>query len=386
MRSKWTVLIASATYVVALATNGCGKSAASEKTQTTAATTPQGPRTVKLELESLKRLGVRVEALGANAPSRTLRVPGTLDYNFDHYAEIGVPLEGRVATVNVRAGDAVKKGKVLGTVVIPSIASAQAEFLSAQANATAAAKNRQREAELLQRQLTTARESEVARSEADQAQAHLAAAEARLRALRVGVPQNENVVAGAGTLSLSSPIDGVVVARKVNLGAFIQPADKAFIVADLRELWATLDVHESDVSYLKIGAEVELSIDAHPGQGFKGKITLLDPQVGGVTRSVRARVSVPNADGQLKPGLFLRAQIQIPADEAGRMMIAGGAVQPLGEEDVVFVEREPGTFEIRPVKVGRRTVDLVEILEGVTSGERVAVDGAFLLRGEASKQ
>ncbi|WP_394822586.1 efflux RND transporter periplasmic adaptor subunit [Pendulispora albinea] len=366
---------------------GCNKSAASEKTQTTAATAPQGPRTVKLEVESLKRLGVRVEPAGAGAHSSTLRVPGTLDYNYDHYAEIGVPLEGRVATVSVRAGDPVKKGKVLGTVVIPSIASAQAEFLSAQAAATAAAKNRTREAELLQRQLTTAREAEVARSEADQAQANLAAAEARLHALRVGVPQNENVVATAGTLALTSPIDGVVVSRKVNLGAFIQPADKAFIVADLSELWATLDVHESDVSYLKMGAEVELQIDAHPGQVFKGKITLLDPQVGGLTRAVRARVSVPNPDGQLKPGLFLRAQIKLPADTAaGRMLVAGGAVQPLGEEDVVFVEREPGTFEIRPVKVGRRTIDLVEVLEGVTSGERIAVEGAFLLRGEASKQ
>jgi len=365
---------------------GCSKSAAGETIAVKADAGPAGPRLVKLDVEALGRLGVRVESAGVSAPSRTLRVPGTLDYDFDHYAEIGVPLEGRVETVHVRVGDPVKKGKVLGTVVIPSIAAAQAEYLSAQATATAAAKNQTRKRELFRRELTTARESEVASSEADQAQANLAAAEARLRALRVEVPRDENVVANAGTLSLVSPIDGVVVSRNVNLGAYIAPAERAFIVADLRELWASLDVHESDVSYLQLGAEVELSVDANPGRMFKGKLALLDPQLGNATRAVRARVSVANPEGLLRPGLFVRAQIKLPADESGRLLIASGAVQPLGEQDVAFVEREPGSFEIRPVRIGRRSVDVVEIIDGVSSGERIAVEGAFLLRGEASKQ
>ena len=84
--------------------------------------------------------------------------------------------------------------------------------------------------------------------------------------------------------------------------------------------------------------------------------------------------------------LGVRAEITLPPDNVGRLLVVGGAVQPLGDEDVVFVEREPGSFEVRPVKVGRRTVDLVEITEGVSVGERLAVEGAFLLRGEASKQ
>lgn len=385
--TTWRNGFAALALLSALGAAACSKSVASDNPPAGRATpTSTGPRMVKLDVDSLKRLGVHVEGAGGATAHRTLRVPGTLDYNFEHYAEIGVPLEGRVSAVNVRVGDSVKKGTVLASVVVPSIAAAQADYLTAQAGASAAKKNHAREEELLTKQLTTAREAEVAKSEADQADANLAAAEARLRALRVTVPKNDTVVAAAGTLTLTSPIQGVVVVRKANLGAFLSPAERAFVVADLTELWASLEVHESDVSYLHLGAEVELTVDAHPGQIFKGKLSLVDPQVGTASRAVRARVSVPNPEGILRPGLFVRAQIQLPPDNAGGLLVPSSAVQPLGEEDVVFIEREVGAFEIRPVKIGRRTVDLIEITEGLSNGERIVVEGAFLLRGEASKQ
>jgi len=129
---------------------------------------------------------VKVEPAGSIGPAQTLRVPGTLDYNLDHYAEIGTLLEGRVASVSARLGDRVKKGQVLATVVVPSVANAQADFLTARASATASRKNLQREQELLSKELTTAREAEVAQSESAKGEADLAAAEARLRALQVG--------------------------------------------------------------------------------------------------------------------------------------------------------------------------------------------------------
>jgi cobalt-zinc-cadmium efflux system membrane fusion protein len=352
----------------------------------TAEAGPQGPRTVRLDTGTIQRLGIKVEPAGAAAPSRAIHVPGTLDYNLDRYAEIGVPLEGRVTRVDVRVGDRVKKGALLATVVVPTVAAAQAEYLTAQAAAQAARKNRDREEDLLSRQLTTAREAEVARSEAAQAEAALAAAEARLRALRVGIPGSETAVAAAGTMNLTSPIDGMVVGRKANLGAFLTPDEQAFIVADLSELWALLDVYEADLGYLHVGAEVDLVVDALPGKTYKGTLQLIEPQLGRSTRAARARVMVPNADGALRAGLFVRASIKLPADMPGALLVPAAAVQPLGEQDVVFVEREPGRFEIRPVRVARRTVDVIEVAEGLSAGERIAVEGAFLLRGEAAKQ
>ncbi len=343
------------------------------------------PRIVRLDPAALDRLGVKVEAAGEFAPSHSLRVPGTLDYNLERYGEVGAPLEGRITSISVHVGDRVKRDQVLGTVVVPSVANVQGDYLTALAAADAAKKNRRRETELLERQLTTAREAEVATSDATKAEVDLAAAEARLRALHVTIPKNDVAIAAAGTLQLRAPLDGVVVQRNANLGQYLHPSDTAFTVADLSELWASLDIHESDVAYLRLGQEVDLTIDAAGGRIVKGQLVLLDPSLGKTTRAVRARVIVPNQDGSLRPGLFVRAQIRLPSDAAG-LIVPSGAVQPLGEDDVVFVERDPGAFEVRPVRVARRSVDVAEIESGLSKGERVAVDGAFLLRGEASRQ
>jgi cobalt-zinc-cadmium efflux system membrane fusion protein len=371
-----------ALFALALSVLGCHK--ADAITGSDAGST--GPRVVRLDPGSMQRLGVKVEPAGVAAPSRVLHVPGTLDYNYDKYAEVGVPLDGRVIRVDVRVGDKVKKGQVLAQIIVPSVASAQADFLTAKATAQAARKNREREEELLSKQLTTAREAEVAKSEALKAEADLAAAEARLRAMRVDLPTSDTAIAGAGSLALTAPIDGLVVSRKANLGAYLTPNESAFIVADLSELWAALDIPESDLTYLQVGAEVDLLFDAIPGRKFKGTLALIEPALGKATRTARARVTVPNSDGSLRAGLFVRAQIQLPSDRPGALLVAAPAVQPLGEQDVVFVERENGMFEVRPVQVLRRTTDVVEIGEGLSSGERIAVEGAFLLRGEVSKQ
>jgi len=85
--------------------------------------------------------------------------------------------------------------------------------------------------------------------------------------------------------------------------------------------------------------------------------------------------------------LFVRARVLVaPADFDNRLLLPVGAIQPLGERDVVFVERAPGDFEVRGVTVAGRTSQLAEVADGLDRSERVVVHGAFLLRGEAAKQ
>ena len=105
------------------------------------------------------------------------------------------------------------------------------------------------------------------------------------------------------------------------------------------------------------------------------------------TRVLRVRIVVPNDDGALRPGMFVRASLDIRGgQEDGKLLVPSGAVQPLGDGDVVFVEMEAGVYEVRSVRAGRRTSQVAEILEGLAATERIVVDGAFLLRGEVTKQ
>ncbi len=346
---------------------------------------PTGPRVVRLESSVIERLGVKAESAGSQSNIHQIQVPGSLDFNVEKVARIGTVLEGRVTAVFAKVGDQVKKDQKVATLVAPAVASAQADFVAARAEATFAEDRVKREEGLAAKELTTAQELALARSEKQKAGAHLAAAEARLRALRVAVPSTDNGIAAAGTITLTSPITGVVVEREVVLGQFLHPQETAFVVADLSELWAKLDLFEADMPYLRLGADVTLSVDAQPGKTYPGKVAAIEPHIGKHSRSIRARVVVPNPDASLRPGFFVRASIEVP-EIPNVLLVPSSAVQPLDDDDVVFIERDKGHYEVRQVIVSRRTAEIAEVSEGLARGERIVVSGAFLLRGEVTRQ
>ncbi|MBK8214267.1 MAG: efflux RND transporter periplasmic adaptor subunit [Myxococcales bacterium] len=372
----WTMAAA-----VVLPTAGC-----KEKASAAEPAPPTGPKTVKFDPKALARLGVKVDVAGAKTAENDIEVAGSLEYNLERYAEVGVILDGRVSSIHVKVGDAVKRGQLLATVVVPSIAAAQADFVSAEAAARIAKENSAREEALLQRELTTAREAEVARGEAIKTQAELAAATAKLQAFGVARPSGTGTISGAGTLTLASPIEGVVVRREAVLGKFLQPQETAFVIADPHSLRASLNVYEQDLGYFKIGSETTITFDALPGKVVKGTVLVVEPQVGKSSRTARALIEVPNHDGALRPGLFVRASIPLPQEAGEHLLVPASAVQPLADDDVVFVERSEGVFEVRRVEVARRTPQVVTLRAGVSKGERIVVAGGFVLRGEVTKQ
>lgn len=345
------------------------------------------PQTVRFAPAPLDRLGVRVEPAGGPTAAHALGLPGTLEYASDRYAEVGVLVEGRVTSLSVKVGDVVKKGQVLGAVTVPAIVTAQAEAIGAQASLKVAREHAAREAALFEKQLTTAREYEVAKGEQTKAEADLAAATAKLRLFGAGVPSEGQALVANGSIPLVAPLDGVVVRRDAVLGGFLRTDETAFAIADATSLWAILEIFEADLAYVAVGADATIEVDALPGRTFKGKLAAIEPDFGKASRTVRARVVVENEGSVLRAGSFVRATIPIPSTTpSGALLVPGASVQPLADRDVVFVEKEPGVYEVRPVTVGRRTAQVAEITDGLAKGERIAVHGAFLLRGEISKQ
>jgi cobalt-zinc-cadmium efflux system membrane fusion protein len=368
----------------ALAACGKGSAPATASPPGAAAAIPQA---VRFAPGPLDRLGVRVEAAGGPTAAHSLGLPGTLEYASDRYAEVGVLVEGRVTSLSVKVGDVVKKGQVLGAVTVPAIVTAQGEAIGAQASLKVAREHAARESALFEKQLTTARELEVAKGEQTKAEADLAAATAKLRLFGAAVPSEGQALVANGSIPLVAPIDGVIVRRDAVLGGFLRTDETAFAIADATSLWAILEIFEADLAYVAVGADATIEVDALPGRTFKGKLAAIEPDFGKASRTVRARVVVENEGSALRAGSFVRATIPIPSTTpAGALLVPGASVQPLADRDVVFVEKEPGAYEVRPVTVGRRTAQVAEITDGLAKGERIAVHGAFLLRGEISKQ
>jgi len=374
-------------FGVALSLAGCKKRAEPSETSEKLLAGHVAPKLVTFDPAALERLGIKVESAGARGGELDLEVPGTLEYSLDRYAEVGTMVDGRVMAINVKPGDRVKKGQALATIAVPTLAMAQAEYISAEAAARIAKDNELRETTLLERQLTTAREAELARGDAIRTGADLGAAKAKLDALGVSHPRAGTSVSSSGVLRLDAPLDGVVVRRDAILGRYLSAKETAFVIADPQALRASLTIYEVDLPYLQIGQEAEISIDAMPGKVRKGKIVSVEPQVGKASRSARAYLDVDNRDGTLKPGMFIRASLQLDQSAgAGRLLVPAPAVQPLGDAQVVFVEQKPGVYEVRKVVVVRKTTQVAEIGEGVTRNDRIVVDGAFVLRGEVTKQ
>jgi cobalt-zinc-cadmium efflux system membrane fusion protein len=341
---------------------------------------------LRLNPDTLARLGVVVEQAGGEAAVHRVELPGTLEYVADKYAEVGYLAEGRITSVRVNVGDKVKRGQPLATLLIPQISDAQAQALSAQANLDIARDHARREAALLEDKLTSKRDEELARGQKRVAEADLAGAKAKLALLGADVPEGTGELRSHGHVTLTSPIDGVVVARDATLGAFVEPRDTVFAIADTRTMWAVLDVFESDVGSAREGTPVELTVDALGGKIVKGKIVALEPQVTHESRALRARVEVPNEDGALRRGLFVRASLPIASADSAELLLPKSAVQPLGGRDVVFVEKERGVFEVRTVTTAPRSAQLLRITDGLHKDERIVARGAFVLRGEATKQ
>jgi cobalt-zinc-cadmium efflux system membrane fusion protein len=345
-----------------------------------------GPRMLRVDVGLLERLGVTTSRVGQQGDVERIQLPGTLEYVNDHYAEVGTLVEGRVTKIDVTVGDRVKKGQELATVLVPALVQAQAEALSARAAYRTATEHAKREGLLLQQNLTTAREEEIARADVARAEADLAAAQSKLTLFGSRLPSSADGIKATGSVVLRAPLDGVVVRRDAVLGAFVSPSETAFIVANPDTLWAVLDVYESDLAFVHEGASVELRADALPNSKFIGRIAMIEPAVEKTTRALRARIVVDNHEGTLRQGFFVRAYVPISEAAHGGVMVPSAAVQPLGERDVVFVEKERGRFEVRPVTVGRTTPHVAEILDGLADGETVVTHGAFVLRGEATRQ
>jgi Cu(I)/Ag(I) efflux system membrane fusion protein len=182
-------------------------------------------------------------------------------------------------------------------------------------------------------------------------------------------------------VTLRSPASGYVVALGVVQGDRVDPDRELFEVADLSRVWAIADVYERDLSRVKPGLAATLSLDAYPGQRFRGQVEYVYPRLDPETRTLPIRVAFANPAGQLKPGLFGTVELQLPAKEG--VTVPGEAVIDTGDRQYVFVETAPGHFEPRVVHVGERGGERVEILSGLADGERVAASGNFFIDSES---
>jgi hypothetical protein len=183
------------------------------------------------------------------------------------------------------------------------------------------------------------------------------------------------------TLPVRSPAAGVIVEKRVVEGQRVMAGEMLFRLADLSSVWVEADVYERDMGLVRVGQTATVTFDSYPGEPFTGRVVYIHPFVAAETRTAKVRFQLANARGRLRPGMFATVELNVPATAA--VTVPADAVLDSGAEQVVFIAQGGGYFEPRRVKVGRRTADAIEILDGVAEGEEVASGATFFLDSES---
>lgn len=185
------------------------------------------------------------------------------------------------------------------------------------------------------------------------------------------------------TFVFRAPADGVVIEKMAIAGQMMKPGERIFRLADLSHVWVLAQIYEQDLSFVHPGQDATVRVTYGPERMIECRVELLLPQVEEQTRTATARIILPNADGALRPGMFVdvRFAAQIATDA---VLVPDLAVLRSGEHNTVFLANSDGSFEPRDVRLGARSQgNLYQVLDGLAGGERVVTSGQFMLDSES---
>jgi Cu(I)/Ag(I) efflux system membrane fusion protein len=308
---------------------------------------------VPLDRTAAARLGITFSRAAMRPVGRGTRVAGTLGYAEPRREYVNARVMGWVEELYADyLGKPVRKGEPLLALYAPELVSAQEELLSALrlGDSTLAAAARRRLS------LWNVPQDQIAAIE------------------RSGIAERRIV--------LRAPRGGELAEKMVTEGQAVQAGDNLFLIADRTVLWVDLAVFESDARVLRMGTPVTLTTDAVPGRTFPGRVSFIQPRVDEKSRTLTARVEVPNPTGTLRPGMFAMAELSPAATE--RLSVPITAVLPTGTRELVFVNRGDGAFVPREVETGARGDSLVEIVGGLRAGDEVVASATYLLDSETN--
>jgi cobalt-zinc-cadmium efflux system membrane fusion protein len=339
--------------------------------------------TVEVEAGMLRDLRITTQTVESRTAAERLSLLGELAVDQRRYAEVGPPIAARVTRVLALEGDMVRQGAPLAEVTSPDLGRARAEYQSARARLALARSSLDRVRGLAAERIAPARQ--VQEAEAALAEAEAAARAAGSAITTFGVPVDDNDAAISSTFVLRSPVAGAVIEQTAVVGQTLTPEKPAFRIGDLSSLWLTVHAFERDAVRIRAGSQARIVITALPGQDLTGTVQVIGRHVEQESRTVDVRIDVRNPRGVLRPGMTATAIV--PVGDATTLVLAVpvAAVQRVRDQWCVFLPQSQGHFTIRPIGRGRDLGGEVEVLSGLSAGDTIVVNGAFLLKAQAEK-
>lgn len=324
------------------------------------------PSTIHFTQEAVQLANVLTSVVSRQKPVKEIRLYGKVQADERLMQSQVSHIPGRIEKLMVNfTGETVRKGQPLAVIYSPELVNAQQELLEA-------AKMKDSQPEIFE------------------------AAKDKLRQWKLSEEQVNAIVASGAVqnnFEFFSGTSGVVTARKVNNGDYISQGTVLFEVADLSHLWVMFDAYESDLPFLKKGDLIDFTVQALPGNNFKGNILFIDPVIDPYTRVAKVRVEIGNQAGKLKPEMFATGMIKASLDNfRDNLVIPQSAVLWTGKRSIVYV-KQPGSngsmepiFKMREIELGPMLGNSYVVVDGLHEGEEIVTAGAFSVDAAAQLQ
>jgi len=330
-----------------------------------------------LNAQQIGNAGIELQAAAPRELGSVVSFPGEIRFDEDRTAHVVPRVPGVVESVHANLGETVKKGQLLAVIASQQISDLRSEQQAAQRRVELARVTFEREKQLWQEKISAEQDYLLARQALQEAEIGLGNARQKVAALGASV-----TAAGGNRYELRAPFDAVVVEKHLALGEVVSEASNAFTLSDLSRVWATFAVPPRDLDKVASGRPVRVS-SPDLNTEVAGTIGYVGSLLGEQNRAATVRVTLTNPDGAWRPGLFVSVAVTTRTAPAA-VTVPFEAVQTVEERPSVFVRSADG-FDTRPVTLGRRDGDHVEILDGLAVGEQVATRGSFTLKSELGK-
>lgn len=308
---------------------------------------------IRIDPAAVQNLGVRTVEARQGVLASGLTATGVIDFNQRDVAVVQARSGGFVQKVYARApGDVIGAGAPLADLLVPEWGGAQAEYLAVRRTGDTAL---------------------------------IAAARQRLRLLGM----SEGVIAAVDrdgrartTITVSAPLGGVITKLDVRTGMTVATSQVLAEINGLSRVWVTAAVPEAQAGQLRQGQSVGVALSAYPGETLRGAVQAILPQAQGDSRTLQARIELPNPGGKLRPGMF--ANVSFDSDARPALLLPSEAVIRTGPRAIVMLAGENGRYQAVEVKIGREAGGQSEVLAGLSPGQKVVASGQFLIDSEAS--
>jgi membrane fusion protein, heavy metal efflux system len=359
---------------------------------------------VTIDEKMTGREWITVEQVKEGSAVESIQATGRLTTHEDSTWKVGSITDGRIVRVLAKLGERVKTGQVLARLHSHDVHEARAEYARAngeltRANSALALAERMRDRARKLYDLKAGSLEQVERSEADllAAQAAVRTAEVDVRRTEIHLRENLRIdpkepeghnpgdmLHDEDLVPIMSPGSGVVLRRMITEGSVVTAGQELIVVSDLNRLRLIANLGEQHLPLIRPGATARIELAALPGRIFTGRVDRVGEEMDPQTRTAEVWITIAAAGQALKPEGYANVEIVTGATRPG-MLIPSEAVQDVEGAPSVFVQTGTHSYTVHPVSLGERFLDRVEILQGLSPGDRIAVKGSFLLKSQLLK-